>query len=114
LARIDPKTPLSEPLGSSAAGAQTNLNARALLAVAWMYAGPLVGSPSSHVRFTWNQESLVSSIAGGTATTDTFDADRMFAFDVAPDGKLLVSRGKLINDVVMISHARKEYQAGHR
>ena len=36
----------------------------------------------------------------------SFDSAQMFAFDVAPDGRLAMSRGRTISDVVMIKNVR--------
>ena len=35
-----------------------------------------------------------------------FDSDVIFAFDVSPDGRLLLSRGRMLRDVVLIKNVR--------
>jgi sugar lactone lactonase YvrE len=36
----------------------------------------------------------------------SFDSAQIFAFDVAPDGRLAMSRGRPLSDVVMIKNVR--------
>jgi Tol biopolymer transport system component len=46
-------------------------------------------------------------VAGGRAKEITqFDADYIFDFDVATDGRLAISRGKRVQDIVLIKNAR--------
>lgn len=35
-----------------------------------------------------------------------FQSDRIFAFDVSPDNRLVISRGIMVRDVVLIKNAR--------
>jgi Tol biopolymer transport system component len=43
-----------------------------------------------------------SLVGGGVRKITSFDSDRIFAFDVSPDNRLLMSRGTAVRDVVLI------------
>jgi Tol biopolymer transport system component len=38
----------------------------------------------------------------------TFNADSIFAFDVSPENRLVISRGNFVSDVVLIKNVREE------
>jgi Tol biopolymer transport system component len=63
------------------------------------------------VLFSWRQNGVGNiwsvPLAGGRAKQITqFDADYIFDFDVAPDGRLVISRGKRVQDIVLIKNAK--------
>jgi len=61
--------------------------------------------------FSWRQDGIGNiwsiPLAGGRPKQLTrFDADYIFDFDVAPDGRLAISRGKRVQDIVLIKNAK--------
>jgi eukaryotic-like serine/threonine-protein kinase len=69
-------------------------------------------SPNSRtLLFSWRQNGVGNiwsmSVAGGRAKQVThFDRDYIFDFDVAPDGRLAISRGKRVQDIVLIKNPK--------
>lgn len=63
------------------------------------------------ILFSWLQNGVGNvwsvPLAGGHPKQLThFDADRIFGFDVAADGRLVISRGKRVQDIVLIKNAK--------
>ena len=81
---------------------------------------PIPTGDANVVRWSPNGQALLYSwlqngvgniwsvpLTGGRPKQVTqFDADYIFAFDVAPDGRLAISRGKRVQDIVLIKNAR--------
>src|SRR5262249_54092796 len=79
---------------------------------------PIVTAVAEIVRWSSNGQALLYSwrqngvdniwsrpLAGGRPRQLTqFDADYIFDFDVAPDGRLAISRGKRVQDIVLIKN----------
>jgi len=47
-----------------------------------------------------------SLVGGGVRKITSFDSDRIYAFDVSPDNRLLMSRGSTVRDAVLIKNVR--------
>jgi len=61
--------------------------------------------------FSWRQNGVgnvwsVPASGGRGKQVTHFDADYIFDFDVGPDGRLAVSRGKRVQDIVLIKNAK--------
>src|SRR5262249_41656253 len=68
-------------------------------------------SDGREILYSWLQGGVGNiwavSVGGGRPRQLTqFDADYIFGFDVAPDGRLAISRGKRVQDIVLIKNTK--------